>query len=145
MTPFNWKQFTLITLLTSLWIHTSEVFRYFVIVMPKIRQFFDGRMGIAEMDIRIFSIWGAWDFLLTAILVVAFWLCSKLYGNTPRTILLSGTMVWLSIFVIFWVATANMGLSNWNLLLIVLPLSWVEMVVGSLIASRLYTWDLLPS
>ena len=138
MKPFNVKEFALITLLTSLWIHASEVFRYFVIVMPKIRQFFRGRSGIAEMDWGIFSIWGAWDILLTAILVWVFWLISKLYGNNLRSIFLSGTLVWASIFVIFWVAAANMGLSNWSLLLIVLPLSWFEMVIGSWIASRLY-------
>lgn len=135
---FNVKQFIIITLLTSIWIHLSEIFRYFVFVMSRVQTFFDGKEGIATMDIGIFSIWGVWDTLLTAIMVFVFWLYSKVFGNKRSSVLISGTVVWLAVFVIFWVATANMGLSNWNILLITLPLSWVEMIVGSWIASRLY-------
>lgn len=72
--PFNRKQFIRIMLLTSIWVHASEVFRYFVLVMPRTRQFFEHRMGIAEMNWGIFTIWGVWDTLLTALMVFLFWL-----------------------------------------------------------------------
>ncbi len=135
---FNRKQFLIITLLTSIWINISEVFRYFVFVRPEIQAFFNYQTGIAAMDWGIFSIWGLWDTLLTAILVFIFWLYSKSFGNTSKSIFLSGTIVWAAIFVIFWVATANMGLSSWKILLITLPLSWFEMIVGAGIAAQLY-------
>ena len=136
---FNIKQFIRITLITSIWINISEVFRYFIFVMPAVKSFFAGREGIAEMDLPIFSIWGVWDTLLTALLVFVTWLYANVFGSHTRSIIGSGTIVWLSVFVIFWVATANMGLSSWTILLIALPLSWIEMVVGAWIASRLYT------
>ncbi|WP_437373951.1 hypothetical protein, partial [Maribacter litoralis] len=53
-------------------------------------------------------------------------------------VLISGTLVWSAVFVIFWIATANMGLSEWKILWITLPLSWLEMIIGAWIASKLY-------
>ncbi|MFD2561621.1 hypothetical protein [Aquimarina rubra] len=135
---FRIKQFVIITLLTSIWINVSEVFRYFVLVMPRVQSFFDHKSGIAEMNITIFSIWGFWDMLLSALLVFLFWLYAREFGNRFQSVFVSGTIVWLCVFVIFWVATANMGLSNWSILLITLPLSWLEMVVAAWIASKLY-------
>ncbi|WP_271783171.1 hypothetical protein [Aquimarina algiphila] len=137
-TNFNLKQFIIITLITSIWINASEVFRYFVLVMSRIKSFFENKAGIAEMDVGIFSIWGLWDTLLTAVLVFTFWLYTQTFENTLKSVLIAGTIVWLAVFVIFWVATANMGLSDWNILLITLPLSWLEMIVGAWIAFRLY-------
>lgn len=135
---FNIKQFVIITLIVSIWINVSEVFRYFVFVMPRVKSFFQNRPGIAEMDLSIFSIWGLWDTLLTAVLVFIFWLYAKSFGNNFTSVLVSALLVWLAVFVIFWVATANMGLSTWNTLFITLSLSFFEMVVGAWIASRLY-------
>jgi len=135
---FNPKQFITITLITSIWINISEVFRYFVFVMPKVKSFFNNKEGVAEMDWGIFTIWGLWDTLLTAVLVFIFWLYAKSFGFNLRSVLVSSTIVWSSIFVIFWVATANMGLSDWDSLLVILPLCWLEMVIGAWISLKLY-------
>lgn len=136
----NWKQFIIITLITSIWINASEVFRYFVFVMERTKAFFPNQEGVAEMNLGIFSIWGFWDTLLTAVMVFVFWLCTNVFGNNIRTILLSATFVWAAVFVIFWVATANMGLADWNILWITLPLSWIELIIGAWIVSKLYSF-----
>ncbi|WP_437373925.1 hypothetical protein, partial [Maribacter litoralis] len=125
-TKFSFKHFIIITLLTSIWINISEVFRYFVFVMPRVKLFFEDKQGVANMDLGIFAIWGFWDTLLTGVLVFVFWLYSKVFGNSNRSVLISGTLVWSAVFVIFWIATANMGLSEWKILWITLPLSWLE-------------------
>tara|TARA_R110002126_G_scaffold236965_1_gene380530 strand:- start:2524 stop:2862 length:339 start_codon:yes stop_codon:yes gene_type:complete len=106
--------------------------------MPRVKSFFDNKSGVADMDFGIFAIWGFWDTLLTGVLVFVFWLYTEVFGNSNRSVLISGTIVWLAVFVIFWVATANMGLSEWNILWITLPVSWLEMIVGAWIASKLY-------
>ena len=106
--------------------------------MPRVKSFFENKSGVSDMNLRIFSIWGLWDTLLTGILVFVFWLYAKEFKNSNRSVLMSGTIVWLAVFVIFWVATANMGLSEWNMLWITLPLSWFEMIIGAFIASKLY-------
>ena len=139
---FNVKEFLMITLITSIWVNLSEVFRYFVFVKPRTKAFFDFKEGIAEMNWGIFSVWGAWDMLLTVMVVITFWMFATLFGNNRRTVLLAGTFSWVFLFVLFWIATANMGLANWELLLITLPLSWLEMVVASYIASKLYAKSL---
>lgn len=136
---FNFRQYVIITLIVSVWINISEVLRYFLLVMPKIKSFYKNRSGIAEMDLGIFSIWGLWDTLLTAILVFVFWIYAKSFGNNSKSILISGIIVWFAVFVIFWVATANMGLSSWSILLITLPLSLLEMIVGAWFSSKLYS------
>ena len=135
---FDIKHFTIITLITSIWINISEVFRYFQFVMPRIQSFFNYKAGVAEMNWSIFAIWGFWDTLLTAVLVFIFWLYARNYGNSSSSVLISGTIVWIAIFVIFWLATANMGLANRDILWISLPLSWIEMIVGAWIASKIY-------
>ncbi|WP_298503474.1 hypothetical protein [uncultured Maribacter sp.] len=135
---FNRKHFVVITLLTSIWINISEVFRYFVFVKPRIKSFFDYKQGVADMDLGIFAIWGFWDTLLTGFLVFVFWLYSRVFRSSNWSVFISGTIVWSAVFVIFWVATANMGLSEWKILWITLPLSWLEMTIGAWIASKLY-------
>ncbi len=135
---FNLKHFIYITLITSIWINASEVFRYFLFVMDRTKSFFPNKENVAEMNLGIFTIWGVWDTILTTIVVFIFWLYAQIFGNNNRSVFVSGTIVWVSVFVIFWVATANMGLSSWNILLIILPLSWIEIIIGSWIASKLY-------
>ena len=135
---FILKQFAIITLIVSIWINISEVFRYFVFVMPSVKSFLHNQAGIAPMDLGIFSIWGFWDTLLTAILVFIFWLYARSFGNNNRAVLVAGLIVWSAVFIIFWVATANMGLSSWKILFITLPLSLLEMLVGAWLASKLY-------
>jgi len=137
-TSFPPKQFIIITLIVSIWINLSEVFRYFVLVMPRTKAFFNDRSGLAQMDWGIFTIWGIWDTLLTALLVYVFWLHQRWLGNNLKAVLASANLAWLAVFVIFWVASANMGLASWNILWITLPLSWIEMFVGAWLASNLY-------
>lgn len=52
--------------------------------------------------------------------------------------MLSGTLSWLFFFVLFWVGSANMGTTYWGMLLTTLPLSFVETLGATFIASKLY-------
>lgn len=136
---FKLKPFILIVLITSVWINASEILRYFLFVMPMTKDYWRAsHHAVAEMNVMIFSIWGLWDTLLTGVLVFVVWLYSQVFGTSFKSILTSATLVWAAIFVIFWVASANMGLSDWQMLWIALPLSWIEMIVGGWISTRLY-------
>lgn len=135
---FNWKSFLIITLITSIWINVSEVFRYFILVMPQVKAYWNNLEHIADMNWFIFSIWGLWDTLLTAMLVFLFWLYSRVFGNNNRSVFVVGTLGWLFFFVLYWVGTANMGYSDWAILTITLPLSLVELIIAAWIAAFLY-------
>ena len=134
---FNLKQFITVALIASLWIQVSEVFRYFIFVMPNIQKNLLVIPGVAPMDLKVFLIWGIWDTLLTFFNVFIFWLYAQQFGNSVRSAIAVGTISW-TFFVLFWVAMVNMALSLPSLLLITLLLSWFEMVIASLIASWLY-------
>lgn len=125
------------TLVASIWINTSEVFRYFVIVMPTMRQDLSSVPNVAPMDWWIFSIWGVWDTILTASIVFITWLCLKVYGSSVRTVIVAGTTSWLMFFVLFWVAMVNMNLSKVGLLTYTLPLSWIETTICAWITIKL--------
>ena len=137
-TEFNLKKFILTTLVVSIWINLSEVFRYFAIVMPKTREYLSIVSGVAPMDWGVFAIWGVWDTILTALVVFVYWLVAQRFGNNLRSVVLAGTTSWMFFFLLFWVGMVNMALSSVSLVAIALPLAWLEMVVASFIASKLY-------
>lgn len=132
------KDFIVITIITSLWVNASEVFRYFVLVRPEMHEYLSVVPNVADMNWGIFAIWGLWDTLLTALYVFLFWLCAQTFGNNLKSILISGFMSWCFFFLLFWVGMANMNLSSWSYLLIVLPLALIETLVAAFIASKLY-------
>ncbi len=136
--PFRIKAIVRVILWTSIWINISEVFRYFSIVRPNIQRFFNHQEGIAAMDWIIFSIWGVWDMLLTTMVVLTCWLFINILGNNRKSIVLAATFSWSFLFVLFWIACANMGLSHWDILVIVLPLCWLEMVIACFIAFKIF-------
>jgi hypothetical protein len=135
---FNLRQFIVVTLLVSIWVNASEVFRYFVIVMPETRAFLSMVPDIAPMNWPVFLIWGAWDTLLTASIVFTFWLVAQAFGNNLRSVLIGGIASWAAFFVLFWVGMCNMSLAQPKLALIALPLALLETVVAAYIAHRLY-------
>ncbi len=135
---FNLKSFVIIVLITSIWINASEVFRYFILVMPKVKAYWGNLESVADMNWTIFGIWGIWDTLLTAMIVFLFWLYTQRFGNNIRSILISAVLAWVFFFVLYWVGVANMGYSDWSILWITLPLSLIELIIANFIASKLY-------
>lgn len=137
-TSFSIKKFIVVVILVSIWVNASEVFRYFVIVMPETRQFLSMVPNVAPMDWGIFTIWGVWDTLLTASIVFMFWLVAQTFGNNNRSVLIAGIASWIFFFVLFWVGMYNMSLTSLNLALVALSLALLETIVASFIAARLY-------
>ncbi len=135
---FNFKHFAIALAFCSVWINISEVIRYFAFVMPMTQRYFNNKPGIADWNLNIFLIWALWMLLLTASTVFISWLYASIFGFKFRSAIVAGSILWSSIFIIFWVATANMGLSTWNILWITLPLSLLEMIVGALITIIIY-------
>ncbi|SDW07760.1 hypothetical protein SAMN05444411_10128 [Lutibacter oricola] len=139
---FNLKQFVIITLITSIWIHIAEVARAYFVAFPRMSAFFEGKLQIIGLDQAEMShalIWGGWDFLLTGVLVFIFWLCSIAFGNNFKAVFISGTTTAFATIGIFWIATVNSGLGEWSTAFILFPIAWLELVIGAWIASKLYS------
>ncbi|MBE0392850.1 hypothetical protein [Flavobacterium sp. PL002] len=136
---FNLKQFVIITLITSIWIHIAEVARAMFVAFPLMEKFFAGRIPIGAMEVSNALIWGIWDTLLSAVLVFIFWLCSVAFGNNLKSIIISGTTTAFATIGIFWIASVNTGLGVWSTAAILFPIAWAEMIIGAFIASKLYS------
>lgn len=119
--------------LNFLWINASEVFRYFAFVMPMMREAFPTLPDIAPMSLPVFLVWGLWDTVLILAATFLSWLMLERFGNTVRTALAAGTLIWATVFVILWLGLYNMNLAPLQVLLIALPLAWIEMVAAALI------------
>lgn len=142
---FSVRQFAFAVLLVSIWVNASEVFRYFVIVMPETRVFLAMVPNIAPMNWPVFLVWGAWDTLLTAMIVFMFWLVSQVFGNSLRSVLVAGIASWAFFFVLFWVGMCNMSLAKPSLAVVALPLALLETLVASYIASLIYARGAQPA
>jgi hypothetical protein len=136
--PFRLGQFVVVVLLVSIWINISEVFRYFVIVMPGMREHLNMVPDVAPMDWGVFAIWGVWDTILTLYVVGLAWLFASRFGFRTRVAIAAGTFAWAGFFLLFWVGMYNMRLTTMSLLSMALPLAWLEMVVGAWLAMWLF-------
>jgi hypothetical protein len=136
---FNFKEFILITLIVSIWINASEIFRYFVIVRPMVQEYLSVIPNVAPMNLFVFSVWGVWDAILTALVVFVYWLVAQSFGHTRKSVILAATTSWLLFFVLFWLAMINMALAPLKLAFFALPLAWFELVIASWIAAKLYS------
>lgn len=116
-----------------LWINASEVFRYFVFVMPMMRDAFPTLPDVAPMNLPVFLIWGAWDAILVATATLVPWMAMRVFGASIPRAVVYGTGVWMAVFVILWLGLYNMNLATPDVLAVALPLAWVEMVVAALI------------
>lgn len=119
--------------LTYLWINASEIFRYFVFVMPMTRSAMPQVANAAPMSLPVFLVWGLWDTLLFASVSVFIWLYLERFRGGVRSILEIGTLLWAAIFGIFWLATWNMNMTSASVPLVALPFAWLEMVIAAAI------------
>lgn len=129
------KHFIITAFLVNIWVQVSETMRYLVFVVPRMEA---NGVEISEATGGVLVIWIIWGTLLSGLTVFLFWMYANIFGDSIQAILKSATISWAFVFVLFWIGISNMGLSEWNLLWITLPLSWLEIFIATYIASKLY-------
>ncbi len=122
-------------LLNAIWVNASEIFRYFVFVMPMMRAAFPQIDNVAPMSWQVFALWGVWDTILVFSVTGFVWLILDRFGDRRRNAIVAGTLFWLSVFVILWLGIWNMNLTTPAVVTVALLLSWLEMVVAALIVN----------
>lgn len=140
---FPWRLYTATFMIASMWIHASENFRYLLFVRPMLQESLSMVPDVAPMNPAVFVSWGIWDTMLSAMTVLTWWLYAQVFGPSIRSAVIAGTISWLSSFVFFWHAFANLNLATAADLLVEPSLSWVELVVVSLIARWCFGWPAL--
>ena len=136
-TPVRLAPIVTALIVNFLWINASEVFRYFVFVMPMMRDAFPMLPDIAPMNLTVFMIWGIWDTILVLTATLLPWMAMIVFGASLARAVLYGTGVWMAVFVILWLGLYNMNMATTAVLAIALPLAWVEMVVAALVCLTL--------
>lgn len=116
-----------------IWINASEIFRYFVFVMPMMREAFPELTDIAPMSLAVFLSWAVWDTILVVSVSLIAWLSLYKIGLGWRAVFVTGTAIWAAIFVILWLGLWNMNLTTGPIVLIALSLAWVEMIIATVI------------
>jgi hypothetical protein len=122
-----------------LWINLSEVFRYFIFIMPMMRDNLVGVRDAAPMNLPVFLIWGIWDTILVLAATGFAWLILERFGTSLRVTIGAGTTIWAAIFLILWLGLWNMNLASLPIIAVALPLAWIEMVV----AAGIVRWAML--
>lgn len=140
---FPWRAYVIIVFVVSMWIHASENFRYLLFVRPMLQDSLSMVPDVAPMNLLVFISWGVWDTMLAAMTVLYYWLYSRVFGVSLRSAIIAGTLSWLSSFVFFWHAFANLNLVTFADLVVEPPLSWIELVVASIIARYCFSSRLL--
>lgn len=125
-------------LLTSIWIHIAEVARAVLVAFPMMKEFYAGKLEIGLMEVSNALIWVAWDTILAATLVFIYWLCAQSFGRRPLSIIISATVTCIATLGVFWIASVNSGLGTWRMAYTLIPIAWVEMLIGAVIASKIY-------
>jgi len=139
---FGWNRALLTAFAVNfLWINLSEVFRYFVFVMPMMRDALPGVPDVAAMSLPIFLIWGVWDTVLVLAVTLIAWLALDRIGHNTKSVVVVGTGIWATVFVILWLGLYNMGLATPAIVMIALPLAWFEMVIATAIVRWAMTRD----
>jgi len=134
----NLKQFIYVTLITSIWINITEVLRAVFVAFPLMKEFYAGRIEIGPMALNNILVWIGWDMLLTATLVFITWLCLIVFDEQVETLILSATVTTFATLGVFWIGSINSGLGVWKMAFIILPIVWIEMLVGAWIVMKLY-------
>jgi hypothetical protein len=120
-------------LANMVWMNASEVFRYFAFVMPMMRKSMGVVPDVAPMSVPVFLIWGIWDTILIAVTTGFSWLMLERFGASARVAVAAGTCVWAAVFLLFWAGLWNMNLAKPAVMLVALPLAWIELVIAALI------------
>ena len=135
---FVLKDFVIVTLLTSIWIHIVEILRAVFVAFPLMKDFFGDRIEIGPMGIGNMIVWGLWDTILAAVLVFIVWLCIQSFGDRKLSFHIAGVVTSIATIGIFWIANVNTGLGTWSTAFILYPIALAEMILGAHIAQQLY-------
>jgi len=133
------RAFWVALLINAVWINASEVFRYFALIMPLLRQTYPEIENVAPMSFSVFAMWAIWDTILLLAVTGFVWLFLERFGATVRNALLGATLVWLAIFGILWLGLFNMNMATVTILAIALPLSWIELTIAGLVVYSMMT------
>jgi len=114
--------------LTGIWVNASEFFRNEILLKTYWIDHYQSLGMTFPSAPKNGMIWVAWGFLLA----IAIYLISRRF-NLIQTALIS----WLMAFVLMWVVTLNLNILPSAILIYAVPLSLLEVFIGSYICIKI--------
>lgn len=133
------KNFVVVSLVVSVWVHLAEASRFFLIVTPIMEKEVPQLPLVTELSMSTWISWAIWDTVLSSMYVWMAWLTIQVYGKSLKSGLFAGLVSWVFFFVLFWVAMINMNLASLKVVLIALPLALVETTIASCFAVFIFS------
>ena len=123
----NFKKAIWQILLVSLWINIFETLRWMLFARPYIDMHFKAANLVLPNEPVNNILWLIWEIIIAVMIFII----SKKYKVLQTTFI-----VWITVYVMHWIALWNFAVLPINILLLAVPLSFINVLVGALICSR---------
>lgn len=123
----NFKKAIWQILLVGIWINISETLRWILFSKSYIDIHFEAVNLILPNEPINNILWIIWGIIIAVMIFII----SKKF-----TVLQTTFIIWVVVFVMHWLALWNFTVLPINILWLVVPLSYIEVLVGALICNR---------
>lgn len=115
-------------IIISLWINISETSRWIFFSQSHFEKHFTSLNLLLPFGPAVLILWLIWGILLSAMIYII----SKKYS-----LLQAASMIWVMAFPMLWIALYNLNVLPISILWLVIPLSYISVLVGVLISNYL--------
>jgi len=113
--------------IVSIWINVSETLRWVLFSKPHLDSHYKS-INIILPDNPINNVlWLIWGIIIAVMIFIL----SKKYTLVQTTFI-----IWVTVFVMHWIALWNSAVFPASILWVVVPLSFIEIFIGALICKR---------
>lgn len=124
----NFKKTIWQILLVSIWINIFETIRWMLFARPYIDMHFKAANLILPNEPVNNILWLIWGIIIAVMIFII----SKKFNVLETTFI-----VWITVYILHWIALWNMTVLPINILWLAVPLTFINVLVGALICSRL--------
>jgi hypothetical protein len=115
-------------LIVSLWINIAETLRWLLYSKAYFLEHYQSLNLVLPFGPIYLILWLIWGILLSTIIYII----SKKY-----TLLQTTVMIWIMAFLMVWITLFNLNVLPLSMLWLVIPLSFIDILVGVLISNYL--------
>jgi hypothetical protein len=123
----NFKKTIWQILLVSLWINIFETLRWILFAKPDLDMHFKAANLVLPNEFINIILWLIWGIIIAVMIFII----SKKYKVLQTTFI-----VWITVYVMHWIALWNFAVLPINILWLAVPLTFINVLVGALICNR---------
>lgn len=128
----NFKKTIWQILLVSLWVNIFETLRWMLFAKPSIDMHFKAANLVLPNEPINNLLWLIWGIIIAVMIFII----SKKFKVLQTTFI-----VWITVYVLHWIALWNMAVLPINILWLAVPLTFINVLVGALICAKFISKD----